>query len=134
MLYRYGRPYTLAEVLPFVKFVPKQRRKKAIEWDQVRDYEGDPINMASLRLQLFATKGTTCVVCGVVGTQFFKEQHSTDHALKHFNLYGVKEDGTWVLITKDHIKPKSKGGSANLANLQVMCMPCNGQKGSTYSP
>jgi hypothetical protein len=48
----------------------------------------------------------------------------------HANLYGVGRDGKLVLFTKDHIQPKSKGGSNNLWNLQTMCETCNCEKGS----
>ena len=33
-------------------------------------------------------------------------------------------------LTIDHIIPKEKGGKENLANLQLLCQPCNGEKGN----
>jgi 5-methylcytosine-specific restriction protein A len=31
-------------------------------------------------------------------------------------------------LTVDHVKPKSKGGTDELENLQVLCRPCNSAK------
>lgn len=38
------------------------------------------------------------------------------------------------LLTLDHIRPKSKGGTNALANLQTLCRDCNGLKGDTLPP
>lgn len=32
--------------------------------------------------------------------------------------------------TRDHVVPKSRGGSGHSSNILVVCSPCNGQKGS----
>lgn len=73
---------------------------------------------------------TTCVHCGLVGTYFAVEKHHASDKSWHFNLYGVDASGKEVMITSDHIIPKSKGGSNNLPNRQPMCSPCNTAKGS----
>ena len=46
----------------------------------------------------------------------------------HFNLYAEK-DGESILMTKDHIIPRSKGGHNHISNLQTMCAICNKNKG-----
>jgi len=35
-----------------------------------------------------------------------------------------------VLMTIDHILPKSRGGGNNINNYQPMCQPCNSKKGN----
>lgn len=83
----------------------------------------------SQRYELFFTKSTTCVACGLEGTHFTLERFEHDvHA--HLNLYGINEEGEEVLLTKDHIQPKSKGGLNDLSNYQTMCKSCNNAKGN----
>lgn len=81
------------------------------------------VRTGCLRLQLFK-KNSTCVKCGRQGTHFVLEQ-DWNHNRPHLNLYAGD-----VLMTKDHIVPKSKGGSNGLKNLQTMCAPCNQAKGN----
>lgn len=50
-----------------------------------------------------------------------------DHS-PHFNLY-AEEDGRYVLMTKDHVLAKARGGTDELANYQTMCCTCNNLKG-----
>lgn len=80
----------------------------------------------SMRLKLFATKGVVCAKCGIVGTHFLLEQPPGSEQ-PHFALYAGD-----VLMTKDHIKPHSKGGSHGLSNLQPMCSRCNCEKGDAW--
>ena len=64
------------------------------------------VRMTSQRYQLFASKGVTCVNCGVVGEFFGLEKSKYQEGDRyHFNLYGIK-NGNEVMITKDHIIPK----------------------------
>lgn len=93
------------------------------------DFDGDPINMASNRYKTFKHKGIVCVECGITGQYFAKEKWGNSDSF-HFNLYAVDIDGNEVLMTKDHIEAKSKGGSGNLDNFQTMCLPCNMAKGT----
>lgn len=92
-----------------------------------RDFDGDMIGMGSQRYQVFKYKGTTCVCCGLKGSYFAKERQRNVETY-HFNLYGINEDGLEVLMTKDHIIPKSKGGKNELENYQPMCTICNREK------
>lgn len=68
-----------------------------------------------------------CVSCGLKGTKFMLDINPGDQS-PHFNLYG-EENGRLVLMTKDHIRAKSQGGTDDLANYQTMCSTCNNLKG-----
>jgi hypothetical protein len=104
--------------------------KAGIKRERLYDVPGQPIVKfhQSLRLRMFAKKGTVCVGCGRSGTHFVLEYRTLE--TPHLNLYS--EDG--VLMTKDHIRPRSKGGANNLTNLQPMCEPCNAMKAATWAP
>jgi 5-methylcytosine-specific restriction endonuclease McrA len=110
------------------------------------------IKLVSQRYFLFA-ENHICVRCGLEGLYFAKERsakmvkvpiegtgrHSIEYkALNgersswHLNLYALKYlpngDVREVLMTKDHILPKAKGGQDIMTNYQTMCSICNGHK------
>ncbi len=92
-------------------------------------FDGDRIKGNSQRYQTFFTKGIKCVCCGIEGKYFAKEKWD-DQPSYHLNLYALDDKGNEVLMTKDHIIPKSKGGIDDISNYQTMCEPCNMAKGS----
>jgi uncharacterized protein YkuJ len=72
-----------------------------------------------------------CVACGISGSYAAIESNG---GTPHINLWAVTKDGKHVMMTKDHIKPKSKGGSDDFSNLQTMCRDCNVRKGNGDKP
>lgn len=92
------------------------------------DFDGDWIKGNSQRYQTFFTKGCKCAVCGIEGKFFAKERHLADRSY-HLNLYAIDENGEEILMTKDHIIPRSKGGANHISNYQTMCLKCNREKG-----
>lgn len=126
-----------------------------------KEYAGYSISLTSSRYRLFALKGTTCVSCGAKGSFFALERPVRYDVYKkwiemkaagkekeflewekrnikdcnqkafHFNLYANAPKGGTVLMTKDHIVPRSKGGRDCMANYQPMCVKCNNKKGNT---
>ncbi len=66
-----------------------------------------------------------CSNCGIEGKFFTLERNSLEDSIWHFNLYAVDDNGCAVLMTKNHIIPRSKGGSGKLENLCTMCFRCN---------
>lgn len=105
---------------------------KYIPQDQKVIFCGEEINLKSDRLKLFSNS-QTCVACQLTAEFFAVERDIKETGKYHLNMYGIC-DGEEVLFTKDHIIPKSKGGPDNMSNYQVMCYPCNYNKGNTYSP
>lgn len=91
-------------------------------------------SLKSLRIQNFFVHGISCVNCGRTGTIFKVERVRLSkhhkYARWHLNLYHVKKTGAEVMMTADHIIPRSRGGRTTLENLQPMCAPCNERKGS----
>lgn len=88
-------------------------------------------NLSGLRMQNFFLHGVVCVTCGRAGTVFRVERTKGGFVHKycrwHLNLYTADN----VLMTADHIVPKSRGGKTELDNLQPMCSYCNAKKGNS---
>lgn len=114
--------YSIDEVLRHTEFTGRK-----VE----HEFDGHLIKMNSLRYQTFAKKGVQCVRCGLVGTYFAMEKSKYQEGTRyHFNLYGIDDQGNEVMLTKDHILPRSRGGSNNVEkNLQTLCTRCNMEKG-----
>ena len=145
---RYFRVGTfgLDEVLPYIftREVRHELRKKGFSYKSKEWVEASKrsypviingkrteiaVSMGSHRYQLFAKEGVDCVNCGIKGKFFALERGFGDNPKKfHFNLYGKDEEGKEIMITKDHIMPRSKGGRNKLTNYQPMCYRCNNKK------
>lgn len=89
--------------------------------------DGYIANLHSWRYKVFR-HSTVCVDCGVEGLIFCLDGSGGKRA--HFNLYGIKPNGSVVMLTKDHILPVSLGGADSMDNFQTMCERCNCNKGS----
>jgi hypothetical protein len=119
---------SLEDVLPFV--YSKSGDKRRVFLDK-------KVKMRSSRLELFASEedhqGITCNACGVEGKYFYLERNQNNPKDSyHLNLYGIDGDGDELVLTKDHIIPKSKGGDNNLSNYQTLCYPCNHEKADDH--
>lgn len=69
----------------------------------------------SLKALVFETYGNRCLACGAEDLSYA--------------LNGRMEAD--VMITIDHVIPKSKGGTNDINNLQPLCKPCNNAKADT---
>ena len=56
------------------------------------------------------------------------EDKKQGHVSYHLNLIALNANGDKVLMTKDHIVAKAKGGKNTLDNYQPMCIKCNMKK------
>lgn len=88
----------------------------------------EKINARMNRHRYFTFKeNNKCVCCGIEGKKILLEKNPTDQT-PHLNLY-AHSDNKLILITKDHIYPKSLGGTDTHSNYQTMCSVCNSLKG-----
>lgn len=114
--------YTISEVFDYIDASPKNGQRVK--------FHGHSMNMRSTRMLSFRSNGITCVKCGARGAFFAKERYGKD--APHLNLYGFDVHGRQLLLTRDHIKPKSKGGTNHIYNSQTMCLKCNSRKSDDW--
>lgn len=116
--------YSIDKVLAEVIFEDKSYGRK-----HKVDFDGDLMNMTSVRYKCFKTCGVICAGCGIQANFFRKEKDvGQEKEIYHFNLYALDDNNEEILMTKDHIIPKSKGGANHISNYQTMCTHCNLKK------
>lgn len=104
-------------------------------WTFTENIEEVLVNFADRhRIKCFIAKGLSCVTCGITADKIIL---SYEPGLDRANLppsKGIHVDlfAGNVMMTVDHIKPKSKGGRNVLSNYQPMCYPCNQRKADKY--
>jgi 5-methylcytosine-specific restriction endonuclease McrA len=76
-----------------------------------------------------------CDICGIKASYFTLEKSpDNDRNVYHFNLYTVHpKTFQEVYFNIDHIKPRAKGGTNLLVNMQLTCEDCNSKKGDKFS-
>jgi len=105
--------HSLEEILPFI-------RKDSFEKNRIKLWKFN-VRIWSDRLVLFKNN-LECVICWIKWDHFILE--SNWNPTPNLNLYTKKG----ILMTKDHIIPKSKWWKNNLSNYQTMCTICNFKK------
>lgn len=86
------------------------------------------IRFDSQRYELFFTSpySPSCNICGIGGATTYLEKFPNEHVY-HINVYG-RRGKKEVMLTKDHIIPKAKGGADIMSNYQILCFDCNQEK------
>ena len=140
----FDKKYSIKEVLDFYNTgvisleeqegLSKNEIKKLVKKTIEKNYDGNLVKMNSQRYQTFKDKGCICSECGREGT-YFKLQRN--HGRKGKEATGRYHFGLWsedkVQMTKDHIIPKSLGGTNSIENYITMCEICNVNKGNSCS-
>jgi hypothetical protein len=110
--------FKLEDVLPFITEEETRREYQIGE-------QAFNVRMNSDRYFVFK-ENACCVACGLQGTRMMLDMNPRDNS-PHFNLY-AEEYGRLVLMTKDHVLAKSKGGADKSHNFQTQCIICNNLK------
>ncbi len=118
------RLYSVDEVYQMIKRARLSGKFVNIEIDGVV-YK---VKLYSARFTCFRKNQFRCVSCGIRGNVMGLSFGG--NPVPHFNLYHQTKDGELILMTKDHIIPRSKGGPNMQANYQTMCCLCNTKKGN----
>ena len=72
-----------------------------------------------------------CWECGCTADRWVADKGRSDHqGPPVLNLYGTRADGCVILMTRDHIIPRSLGGANATDNLRPACEICNGARGN----
>lgn len=98
---------------------------------------GMQVSTGSPRMRLlWGRKELICNVCGIAAAFAALEAHPEAPDCVHLNFYTYDVNGTEVMLTWDHIIPKSEGGDNTQQNAQCLCETCNGLKGAAtlYKP
>lgn len=86
--------------------------------------KGSGLRLECLRLN------QQCVWCGLKGNVWLLQQSEQDNP--HLNLFhiGQKNNAGLIMMTRDHVRPLSRGGKDEIDNLQTLCSTCNQAKAS----
>jgi 5-methylcytosine-specific restriction endonuclease McrA len=89
------------------------------------------VRMDTKTLRLFHRNGCKCARCGLEANTVRLER-DLNQKYPHVKVYYKNPTGKYWLMTKDHIRPKAKGGQCNPQNLQPLCIVCNHRKGAKF--
>ncbi len=82
------------------------------------------VPMKNQRMLLLG-RSQVCACCGLKATHFWLEYSGCKPP--HLNMYGRRGQQE-VMLTCDHIVPRSKGGKTTKNNVQLLCSCCNSAK------
>jgi hypothetical protein len=71
-----------------------------------------------------------CCRCGCFGDVVVDYRHKNERAgARHVDVFAVMNSNI-RLFTKDHILPRSVGGTDHITNMRLMCHTCNNSRGN----
>lgn len=124
---RKNKRYSPDEVFRSFKMIPSLTAPWLLDEDRITENVNN-----RQTIYTFYAHGTRCVKCGIEGKFFIKEKNVaySDGDKYSLSLYALDSNGEEILMNKDHIVPRSFGGSNVINNLQPMCAKCNIEKGN----
>lgn len=87
---------------------------------------GERVKRDYKRFAVLRAHSLQCCFCGLKATRFLVSRHKNDHVMP----YSINAYAGEVMLTWDHILPKSHGGSDHVDNGRVACGPCNMRRGN----
>lgn len=75
-------------------------------------------------------RNQTCSECGVTGNVWVVLKNNDEKTMEipSLHLFHKTHNNKYVLMTKDHLVPRSLGGKDSRTNYQTMCTLCNRKK------
>lgn len=108
--------YSLINTLP--------NKKILIKVHQMQELLQEPFK-SHRRLRVFAEKGLKCAYYGKLGIHLITAYDKKDKGkYSHTDVYTEFME----LMTVDHMRPLSKGGTWDIENLVPCCQTCNSRK------
>jgi hypothetical protein len=118
--YQRAGKFSIKAVVPYIP-TPNNKVPKRRDYPTFSGFDLS-VKMTGERMQLFH-RTQKCACCFLLGDHFWLEK--SGFFSWHFNLYGYNRDSKPIMLTMDHILPKSKGGKTTPDNLQLLCSRCN---------
>jgi hypothetical protein len=88
---------------------------------------------AGIKLFISSSRPITCYNCDCSADRWIMGKGKRENGRPTLNLFGTRSDGKLLMMTRDHIIPRSMGGLDLIENLRPACEICNNNRGSEMS-
>lgn len=112
--------------MDIIHLSPNQQASKIIAIGDDKNFSNN-----TRQFKLYKNGHTCCAYCGLKAEYAIRSRFSGEPLGKytHNDLYGMR-NGKYVMMTIDHILPRSYGGGNQLSNLRMLCYDCNQERGN----